>query len=207
MGEDSDLSVYRSVDGAHTHLVDLRDPLVGHRSGCVQSLDLHDLIIRQCFGSAANVPSGFGRLQSCFGSLDDSLSLVLGERAGKIQEHTSLCGGAVQLLGQASESHSLFGELVDESYEMFEAAAQSVQSPDNDGVAWAQGFEHPVEFGTACLSATGMIHVDPFASGLLQRVGLEVGLLVDGADPRVSDVHGFNDVITVDDPTFLTRWF
>ena len=55
--------------------------------------------------------------------------------------------------------------------------------------------------------SAGMIHVDPFASGLLQRVGLEVGLLVDGADSSVSDVHGSHDVITVDDHTFVTHMF
>lgn len=207
MGEDSGLKAYSAVNGAHAHLVDLGDSPVGHRSGVMQSPDLDDLLVAQCFGSASHMPPRFGRLQSRFGAFDDSLAFVLGEGAGKIEEHPSLRGGAVQLLGEASESYVVLGELVDEAYEVFEVAAQSVQTPDDHGVAWAQGFEHPVEFGTACLRTAGVIYVYPLATGLLQRVGLEVGLLVDGADPGVSDVHGFNDVITVDGPTFVTRWF
>lgn len=173
----------------------------------MQPPDLDDLLVAQCFGSASHMPSCFGCPEPGFGAFDDSLAFVLCERSGEIQKHAALRCGAVQLLGEASESHSLFGEFVDESYEVFETAAQPVEPPHDHGVAGAQGFEHPVEFGTACLRTAGVIYVDPFASGLLQRVGLEVGLLVDGADPGVSDVHGFNDVITVDGPTFVTRWF
>lgn len=120
MGEDSGLSVYRSVYGAHAHLVDLADSAVGHRPGGVQFPDLDDLFVAQCFGSATNVPSGFGSPESCLGSLDDAFSFVLGECAGKIEEHAALCGGAVQLFSQASEAYVVLRELVDELYEVFE---------------------------------------------------------------------------------------
>lgn len=81
----------------------------------------------------------FGCLEPGFGAFDDSLAFVLCERAGKIQKHSALCGGAVQLFGQAPGSYAVLGELVDEPYEVFETAAQSVQAPDDHGIAGGEG--------------------------------------------------------------------
>jgi hypothetical protein len=72
---------------------------------------------------------------------------------------------------------------------MFEGTAKAIQLPDDEGVALpcvGQSFGQaaPVIFGTA-----RPVIENPFTSGVLQRILLEVHILVSRRDPRVAYAH------------------
>lgn len=78
------------------------------------------------------------------------------------------------------------GDSIDE---MFEGAAEAIQLPDDEGVALpcvGQSFGQaaPVIFGTA-----RRVMENTFTPSLLQRILLEVHILVGRRDPRVAYAH------------------
>jgi hypothetical protein len=66
-------------------------------------------------------------------------------------------------------------------------AAEAVQLPDDQGVAGAQLVQQLLEGGPVGAGAAGRLHKDAVAAGALQRVDLEVGLLVGGGDASVAE--------------------
>jgi hypothetical protein len=65
---------------------------------------------------------------------------------------------------------------------MPERAAEAVQLPDDQSVAQPELVEELLEGGPVGAGAAGGLGEHPIAAGGLQRVDLEVGLLVDGGD-------------------------
>jgi hypothetical protein len=87
--------------------------------------------------------------------------------------------------------HALLGQAGDGVDQVAEAAAEAVQPPDHEGVAGAELFQGPVQRGALGEGAGHGVEVDPAGldAGGLEGVALEVGVLVEGRDPPVANVH------------------
>jgi len=66
--------------------------------------------------------------------------------------------------------------------------AEAVEPPHDEGVAGAKVVEHPVELGPVVERPAGLVGPHPDAASRLQAVGLKVRLLLDGADPGVTEL-------------------
>lgn len=126
---------------------------------------------------------------TCFPSSSDQVAFELGEAVEDVEHERAAGSARVDRFGQGAELHSPLVECGHQVDEVPHAPAEPVELPHDDGVALAQQVEHVVELGTVGPRAGGHVGEDPVASGLLERVLLQVGGLVAGADPRVSVSH------------------
>ena len=75
--------------------------------------------------------------------------------------------------------------------EVLERSAQSVEPPDDEGVAGTKQFLDLVEPRAGRDGATDLIDNHLVAAGALERVALQVGILLEGRHPSIADFHGW----------------
>src|SRR5690606_30653683 len=98
----------------------------------------------------------------------------------------------VNVLVDALEADAARVELIDSVDQVLEAAAQAVEAPHNQRVALPQrggglGPARPLAAGTA-----DVVLEDALATSLLQGVSLQLEVLVERADARVTDDHALS---------------
>ena len=71
----------------------------------------------------------------------------------------------------------------------FRDRAKPGEPPHHQGVTGAHVFERGFEFRPVMMRAGRLLDVEPFAAGLFQGVDLQLGILIQGGDPRVADEH------------------
>jgi hypothetical protein len=94
------------------------------------------------------------------------------------------------MLAQGAKLDALGTQIVQHGDEVTQAAAEPVEFPDNEGIAWAERFEATDE-GRALggRAREALVLENRFASGFLQRRKLQSGVLVVGADPCIAIFH------------------
>ena len=98
-------------------------------------------------------------------------------------------GVGVDAFGKADQLDVLVVQLIHDLNEVGDAAAEAVEAPDDEGVAWAEGIEEAVELGALAAAAGSVIGVDAVAAGVLQGVDLQLRVLVSGGDAGVAEAH------------------
>ena len=82
--------------------------------------------------------------------------------------------GGIDLLGERAEPNSLLLEFGDDLDQVFEGAAESVQSPDNQRVSLPYVEEGVVESSATLLRSGDDIGVDRLATIVRERILLEI---------------------------------
>jgi hypothetical protein len=128
-----------------------------------------------------------GRLQARLSALADEGGLVLRHK-GKHPEHQlALRGGGVDdPVGQRLDPDPARVQSSDDVDQVAQVAAEPVDLPDDQGVAGAQVGQACVPLRPVGPGAGRGVGVDLQAALSVQSVELQPGVLVRGADPRVS---------------------
>jgi hypothetical protein len=91
---------------------------------------------------------------------------------------------------QPPEPDAAVGQGADGVDQVAQRPAQPVQLPHHQGVARAQLVEDLVQRRSGGQGAAGGVEEDPVAAGRLQRVDLQVGVLVAGRDAGLAEEVG-----------------
>ena len=94
----------------------------------------------------------------------------------------------METFGQAAEPDPTRSQVVDDGENVLRVASEAVQFPDGEDVTFAEMVEAGIEMGSGRGGAAhAIVGEDAGRSGFLKRVELELGILVGGADSRVSN--------------------
>jgi len=86
-------------------------------------------------------------------ALPRNLALKLGEGPEEVKRQPSLCGGGVDAFGETDELDAALIERFDLGDQVFQRAAEAVQTPDDEGIALAEVLQALIELRTArCLA-------------------------------------------------------
>jgi hypothetical protein len=96
-------------------------------------------------------------------------------------------GGGVDRLLEAPEPDPTVGKAGDGVDQVPQRPARPIQLPDNQGVAGAELVQDLFESGPVAAGIAGGLGEHPIAAGPLQRVDLELGLLVGGRDAGIAE--------------------
>jgi hypothetical protein len=104
-----------------------------------------------------------------------------------VEDELAARGGGVDGLLQAVEPDATVGQAGDGVDQVAQGPAEMVKLPDDQGVAGAELVQDLLEDGAVGGRAAGGLDKDPVAAGALQRVDLQVWLLVGGGDAGVAE--------------------
>jgi hypothetical protein len=93
----------------------------------------------------------------------------------------------VDRLLEAAEPDAAVGQAGDGVDQVVQGAAEAVQFPDDQGVAGAELVQELLEGGASGAGAAGRLDKHSIATGGVQRVNLELGLLVGGGDAGIAE--------------------
>jgi hypothetical protein len=128
-----------------------------------------------------------GRGQPGARALADQVAFELGQGGEHVEDELAARGGGVDRLLEAAEPDPTVGQSGDGIDQVPEGAAEAVQFPDDQGVAGPQLVEELLEGGAVGAGAAGRLGEHSVAPGTLERVDLELGLLVGGGDAGVAE--------------------
>ena len=114
----------------------------------------------------------------------------LSEGSDHLHHHPARRCSGVDGLGEAAEACPGDLDLLHQVQEVFEAAAEPIQLPDDDHVSLAELVEHLMQLGTIPAATGGVFGEHARDPGVFERAELRGGVLVLGfADTGVTDVH------------------
>lgn len=95
--------------------------------------------------------------------------------------------GGVDLFLQAAKANVALLQVGDGVDQVAQGATESVELPDNQGVAWSQLVKDLHQLGSLVESAAGSVGEDPIAAGCLERVELQVRMLIGRRHARITE--------------------
>ena len=98
-------------------------------------------------------------------------------------------GRGVDLLGEGFEADTFGVEGGDRLDEVPEGAAETVEAPDDEDVAFSELREGLVKSAALGCRAGDGVGEDPLAAGALQSIPLQVEGLFGCRDPGIADLH------------------
>ena len=121
-------------------------------------------------------------------------------KAAKMPKTRRPLAVVVSISAPAAGEHAQAGaaavQLVDRRRQLLQVASRAVQLPDDEGVAWLQGFQTGLQAGTVVMASRGAVLVDTLLadagtqrSVMLQIKGLSTVRL---GDARAADQHGMH---------------
>jgi hypothetical protein len=121
------------------------------------------------------------------GPFADQVAFELGQGREHMEDQLAARGGGVDRLMEAVEPDAALGQSGDGVDQVAQGAAQAVEFPDDRGIAGAQLVQDLVEGGAVGAGAAGRLGEHPIAAGGLQRVDLELWLLIGGGDAGIAE--------------------
>lgn len=137
-------------------------------------------LVRESIRASPEPSPGLGCVQAGLRTLPDQVALKLGEGGGYVEDEPTLTAGDVNGVVQALEGHAFFHELLNEHDQMFEGASEPVEFPDDDVVAFAHLRQQSAKFHAFGFCAADLFMEDLLAVLLLERIELEIQVLVPG---------------------------
>ena len=133
-----------------------------------------------------------GGVEAVVGALRHQGVLELGDGAEDLEEHPPDRGGGVDTLIEHHQVDLLGAQLVGQLDQVLQRAAEPVELGHHKMIPGPEPAQGLVELGPAGELAGSLVGEDAFAAGRAQRVGLGLGVLVAGGDPRVADPNPGN---------------
>jgi hypothetical protein len=115
---------------------------------------------------------------------------IIGNGGKDVKGEFAARRGSVDFLGERSEFNPALAKILNHGGEVADAAGQPVKLPDYQRVAVLKSFEATGEGAALGVGAGLLVGEDFSAPGLLQRLQLHVGVLVDGRDAGIPIFHG-----------------
>ena len=107
-----------------------------------------------------------------------------------LQGEAPVGGITVELLGQRAEVDLLQPQAVDGAHHLDERPAQPIELPHHKHVGGSEVGERRLELRTLGPGLAGLLLLEQLlAPGALQRITLQVEVLVEGGDAGISDEH------------------
>lgn len=179
-----------AVEGDPADTEALGDLGHGDVAGSQKGARYLEVPLREGFGPAALTPASEGSLQAFHGAFAVEVEEVLSHGPMHLQGEASVGSGAVELLGQGAEVDLLDPETVDRTHHLDEGAAQAIELPDHQDVCGTEIGEGGLELRAFGPSLAALLLLeDPLATGLGQRIALQVQVLILGRDAGISDEH------------------
>ncbi len=147
-------------------------------------------LLRGQLGLAAHFhPTGDRRRASRRGAFLNQRPFQFRQDSHHLPHRPARGRGGVEGFRQRPEGHAPRFQIVQETDEVTQAAAQSVEFPDCERVALSERLEALGQFWPPDMRPGSLISKDKIAPHLLQGGKLQIGVLVIGRNPRVADVH------------------
>jgi hypothetical protein len=145
-----------------------------------------ELVAGQRRRSAAVAAAGPGRGQPRGRAFADEVAFEFGQGREHVEDELAARGGGVDRLLEAAEPDPAVGQAGDGVDQVAERLAEAVEFPDDEGVARAQLVQDLLKGGSVGAGAAGGLGEHPVATGALQRVDVELRLLVGGGDAGIA---------------------
>ena len=123
------------------------------------------------------------------GPLADQVPLELGQGTEDVKDELPAAGGRVDRLLEAAEADLPRLQDGDRLDQVLERAPQPVELPNDESVAGPEEGDHFGQSDAFVLDTAGDVGEELLAAGLLERVLLEIEVLVLGRDTRIADEH------------------
>ena len=130
---------------------------------------------------------GAGCGQPCGRAFADEVAFELGQGGEDVEDQLAAGGGGVDCLLEAPEPDAALSQFGDGVDEMPEGPPEAVEFPDDQGIAGAQLVQDLLEHEAVGAGAAGRLGEHPIAASTLQRVDLELGMLVGGGDAGIAE--------------------
>jgi hypothetical protein len=184
------MALQQARDGARMHREESGALGSGVPSGTDRVADLEFLDGTEFAFTSTHTSLKARLLETGVGAFADHGAFKLRKCANHLHHHASRWGGGVDGFGEAAKPSASSVDAFHESEQVFEAATEAVELPDDDHVPGAEVFKHGVQFGAVPASAGSVFLVEAFGSGVFQGAELRGGVLVAGvADAGVTDAH------------------
>lgn len=151
-----------------------------------------DLVRAELARAAHVLPAPPGCVHPGAGALRDQRPLELSHGPDHVEGETAPGRRGVDGFRQRGEARARLAEPVEKLDQARERAPEAVQLPDHQHVAAADPPERLREAGAGILRARDpLILIDGLAPGRLERMALQVEILLVGGDAGISDLHGW----------------
>jgi hypothetical protein len=111
----------------------------------------------------------------------DKVSLEFRQCTKDMEDQLTATGGCINRFLQAFESYTSLFQHSNRFDEVFQRTTESIQSPDDQRVPFPDIVQGLLQTRSLFSGAAGLVAIDPFATGLLERICLQrVILLVSG---------------------------
>lgn len=118
-------------------------------------------------------------------------SFELREGRHHVKHERAAGGGGIDGFGQGRELDTAFAEVSDQVDKPTEGAAQAIEPPYDQRVAWLEPKERVVQTRAGeAGSGDTLIRINVFATCALECIELKVEVLFAGGDAGISDFHG-----------------
>ena len=152
------------------------------------------LVLVEPLAAAADAPTSAGCVQASARPFADQRPLELRQRAENVEHELTGAGVGVDRLLQAAQPDALRAQRLGVRDEVLERPAQPVEPPHHQRVAGTELGERLAQGGALGRAARRVLE-DALAPGRLQRLPLQVELLVLGLDARVADQHWLFSIV------------
>jgi hypothetical protein len=176
-----------AVEGGTADFDDGRNGAEGVFSAVVELAGDGQLVGGHGARTAPDAAASPGGGESRRGALADQGGLEFGQGAEDVEDQATGRGGGVDAFSEGAEPDLAGREVGDGGDEMAQVPPEPVESPHDERVTGPKMIEHPVELRALLERAAGLVRPHPNAPGGLKGVGLQVRLLLDGADSGVAE--------------------
>lgn len=130
------------------------------------------------------------RVEPGTGALADERALELGQRTEEVEHQLAAATGGVDVLAQAFQADARAVKPVNQRDQVLEGACQSVQAPHHDGVPAPGHLQQQRQPWTVSPRGAEAVLEQPFTARSVERVALQVQVLVIGGHAGVANQHG-----------------
>lgn len=107
------------------------------------------------------------------GSFDSEFTFHLSQARHNVEEEASRSGTCIDRVGQAFELDTLPLKFADKIHEVLYAAPEPVQSPDDEGISFAESFLSFGQTWTVCPASSNFVLEDLLAASLVKCFDLQ----------------------------------
>lgn len=171
-----------------------------------QGFDLSNLLFIQLRLAATGSATGTSGRQPGLRPLPDQATLKFGQRCEHMKNQLARRAAGLDLFGQTFKSDATLLKIGHDLHKVGQAAPEPIQSPHHQGVPCPQRLAALLKLGARCILATGRFFVDHAAPSLLERVALQVKVLIISRyagvsyaliHGRVQDIENLTPILTL----------
>ena len=140
------------------------------------------------FATSPAAPRARGS-QAGDGPLANEAMFELGQRAENVKHQSAAGTGGVNRLGQGPKADAPPIEVVNDVDQILQGAGQSIELPDQEGIALSEAAHTGSQFGPISKLAGDLLMEDLLAPAACEGIQLKLGVLILRADAGIANDH------------------